>query len=126
MKYCFRYVGYYVYKDLIFWFSFSRKYCFIYAKAFIGGKTVAKDPAFGLEKPFWKSTLINSLVADAAVGIIAQEVAGDVRMKNIRADKAECGITIKSTGRVRRLTNQVYLDKRTLSMERYSGRRNSS
>ncbi|KAL4376578.1 hypothetical protein GQ457_02G032620 [Hibiscus cannabinus] len=43
-----------------------------------------------------KLTLIDSLVA-AAVGIIAQEVAGDVRMTNIRADEAERGITIKST-----------------------------
>ena len=34
----------------------------------------------------------------AAACIIAQEVAGDVRMTNTRADEAERGITIKSTG----------------------------
>ncbi|KAL4379572.1 hypothetical protein GQ457_02G032090 [Hibiscus cannabinus] len=49
-----------------------------------------------LQGSLGKSTLIDSLVA-AAVGIIAQEVAGDVRMTNIRADEAERGITIKST-----------------------------
>ncbi|XP_056695244.1 translation factor GUF1, mitochondrial-like [Spinacia oleracea] len=43
-----------------------------------------------------KSTLTDSLVA--AVGIISQETAGDVRMTDIRADEAERGITIKSTG----------------------------
>ncbi|KAG0546767.1 LOW QUALITY PROTEIN: hypothetical protein BDA96_01G022300 [Sorghum bicolor] len=43
-----------------------------------------------------KSTLTDSLVA--AAGIIAQEVAGDVRMTDTRADEAERGITIKSTG----------------------------
>ncbi|XP_056689266.1 elongation factor 2-like [Spinacia oleracea] len=43
-----------------------------------------------------KSTLIDSLVA--AAGIIAQETVGDVRMTDIRADEAERGITIKSTG----------------------------
>jgi hypothetical protein len=42
-----------------------------------------------------KSTLTDSLVA--AAGIIAQEVAGDVRMTDTRADEAERGITIKST-----------------------------
>ena len=42
-----------------------------------------------------KSTLTDSLVA--AAGIIAQEVAGDVRMTATRADEAERGITIKST-----------------------------
>lgn len=40
-----------------------------------------------------KSTLTDSLVA--AAGIIAQEVAGDVRMTDTRADEAERGITIK-------------------------------
>ncbi|KAH9288388.1 hypothetical protein KI387_032505 [Taxus chinensis] len=43
-----------------------------------------------------KSTLTDSLVA--AAGIIAQEVAGDVRMTDTRVDEAERGITIKSTG----------------------------
>ncbi|KAH9723994.1 Tr-type G domain-containing protein [Citrus sinensis] len=43
-----------------------------------------------------KSTLTDSLVA--AAGIIAQEVAGDVRMTDTRQDEAERGITIKSTG----------------------------
>ncbi|GJW22783.1 elongation factor 2-like protein [Tanacetum coccineum] len=43
-----------------------------------------------------KSTLTDSLVAVA--GIITQEVAGDVRMTDTRADEAERGITIKSTG----------------------------
>ncbi|KAH7844539.1 hypothetical protein Vadar_029122 [Vaccinium darrowii] len=43
-----------------------------------------------------KSTLTNSLVA--ALGIIAQEVAGDIRMTDTQADEAERCITIKSTG----------------------------
>ncbi|PQP97446.1 hypothetical protein Pyn_30899 [Prunus yedoensis var. nudiflora] len=43
-----------------------------------------------------KSTLTDSLVA--AAGIIAQEVAGGVQMTDTRADGAERGITIKSTG----------------------------
>jgi elongation factor 2 len=43
-----------------------------------------------------KTTLTDSLVA--AAGIIAQEVAGDVCMTDTRADEAEHGITIKSTG----------------------------
>ena len=43
-----------------------------------------------------KSTLTDSLVA--AAGIIAQEVASDVRMTDTRADEAERGITIKCTG----------------------------
>lgn len=43
-----------------------------------------------------KSTLTDSLVA--AAGIIAQETAGDVRLTDTRADEAERGITIKSTG----------------------------
>ncbi|KAI3838156.1 hypothetical protein MKW92_012653, partial [Papaver armeniacum] len=34
----------------------------------------------------------------AVVGIISQETAGDVRITDIRADEAECGITIISTG----------------------------
>merc|ERR1712166_557473 len=43
-----------------------------------------------------KSTLTDSLVAKA--GIIAGEKAGDVRHTDTRADEAERGITIKSTG----------------------------
>ncbi|GKC30386.1 elongation factor 2 [Tanacetum coccineum] len=43
-----------------------------------------------------KSTLTDSLVA--AAGIIAQETAGDVRMTDTRADEAEDGYSIKSTG----------------------------
>jgi elongation factor 2 len=43
-----------------------------------------------------KSTLTDSLVA--AAGIVAQDVAGDVPMTDARADEAERGITIKSTG----------------------------
>jgi elongation factor 2 len=43
-----------------------------------------------------KSTLTDSLVA--AAGIIAMESAGDVRLTDTRADEAERGITIKSTG----------------------------
>lgn len=43
-----------------------------------------------------KSTLTDSLVA--AAGIIAMEQAGDVRLTDTRADEAERGITIKSTG----------------------------
>jgi len=43
-----------------------------------------------------KSTLTDSLVA--AAGIIAMENAGDVRLTDTRADEAERGITIKSTG----------------------------
>ncbi|KAL4379414.1 hypothetical protein GQ457_02G031930 [Hibiscus cannabinus] len=44
-----------------------------------------------------KSSLIDSLAIVAAVGIIAQEIIGDVRMTNTSADKDERGITIKST-----------------------------
>merc|ERR1712166_1017496 len=43
-----------------------------------------------------KSTLTDSLIAKA--GIIAGEKAGDVRHTDTRADEAERGITIKSTG----------------------------
>ncbi|KAI3892024.1 hypothetical protein MKX03_030858, partial [Papaver bracteatum] len=43
-----------------------------------------------------KSTLTDSLVA--AAGIIAQEATGDVQMTDTRADEAERGYTIKSTG----------------------------
>ena len=43
-----------------------------------------------------KSTLTDSLVAKA--GIIAKKNAGEVRYTDTRADEAERGITIKSTG----------------------------
>jgi len=43
-----------------------------------------------------KSTLTDSLVAKA--GIIAQKHAGETRYTDTRADEAERGITIKSTG----------------------------
>ena len=43
-----------------------------------------------------KSTLTDSLVAKA--GIIAAAKAGEVRYTDTRADEAERGITIKSTG----------------------------
>ncbi len=43
-----------------------------------------------------KSTLTDSLVA--AAGIIAQEMAVNVRLMDTRSDEAERGITIKSTG----------------------------
>jgi elongation factor 2 len=43
-----------------------------------------------------KSTLTDSLVA--AAGIISMASAGDARLTDTRADEAERGITIKSTG----------------------------
>ena len=43
-----------------------------------------------------KSTLTDSLVAKA--GIIAKKHAGEMRYTDTRADEAERGITIKSTG----------------------------
>ena len=43
-----------------------------------------------------KSTLTDSLVA--AAGIISMASAGDQRLTDTRADEAERGITIKSTG----------------------------
>ena len=43
-----------------------------------------------------KSTLTDSLVAKA--GIIAKKHAGEMRYPDTRADAAERGITIKSTG----------------------------
>ncbi|KAL3583912.1 hypothetical protein D5086_014973 [Populus alba] len=62
-----------------------------------------------------KSTLTDSLVA--AAGIIAQEVAGDVRMTDTRADEAERGITIKSTG------ISLYYEMSDESLKRYKGER---
>ncbi|KAB2601929.1 elongation factor 2 [Pyrus ussuriensis x Pyrus communis] len=65
-----------------------------------------------------KSTLTDSLVA--AAGIIAQEVAGDVRMTDTRADEAERGITIKSTG------ISLYYEMTDESLQRYKGERNGN
>ncbi|KAK8500725.1 hypothetical protein V6N12_031385 [Hibiscus sabdariffa] len=62
-----------------------------------------------------KSTLTDSLVA--AAGIIAQEVAGDVRMTDTRADEAERGITIKSTG------ISLYYQMSDDSLKNYKGER---
>ncbi|KAF5730822.1 hypothetical protein HS088_TW19G00422 [Tripterygium wilfordii] len=62
-----------------------------------------------------KSTLTDSLVA--AAGIIAQEVAGDVRMTDTRADEAERGITIKSTG------ISLYYEMSDDSLKSYKGER---
>ncbi|KAL0407084.1 UNVERIFIED_CONTAM: Elongation factor 2 [Sesamum latifolium] len=62
-----------------------------------------------------KSTLTDSLVA--AAGIIAQEVAGDVRMTDTRADEAERGITIKSTG------ISLYYEMSDDSLKNYKGER---
>nr|DAD34517.1 TPA_asm: hypothetical protein HUJ06_005157 [Nelumbo nucifera] len=63
----------------------------------------------------WKSTLTDSLVA--AAGIIAQEVAGDVRMTDTRQDEAERGITIKSTG------ISLYYEMTDESLKNYKGER---
>ncbi|KAK9988083.1 hypothetical protein SO802_028322 [Lithocarpus litseifolius] len=65
-----------------------------------------------------KSTLIDSLVA--AAGIIAQEVAGDVRMTDTRADEAERGITTKSTG------ISLYYEMSDESLKSYKGERNGN
>ncbi|PQQ14487.1 hypothetical protein Pyn_26519 [Prunus yedoensis var. nudiflora] len=65
-----------------------------------------------------KSTLTDSLVA--AAGIIAQEVAGDVRMTDTRADEAERGITIKSTG------ISLYYEMTDESLKSYKGERNGN
>ncbi|KAK4787490.1 hypothetical protein SAY86_011323 [Trapa natans] len=65
-----------------------------------------------------KSTLTDSLVA--AAGIIAQEVAGDVRMTDTRADEAERGITIKSTG------ISLYYAMSDESLKNYKGERNGN
>ncbi|XP_044491374.1 elongation factor 2 [Mangifera indica] len=62
-----------------------------------------------------KSTLTDSLVA--AAGIIAQEVAGDVRMTDTRADEAERGITIKSTG------ISLYYEMTNEALKNYKGER---
>ncbi|KAI9116400.1 hypothetical protein K1719_012567 [Acacia pycnantha] len=65
-----------------------------------------------------KSTLTDSLVA--AAGIIAQESAGDVRMTDTRADEAERGITIKSTG------ISLYYEMSDDSLKAYMGERNGN
>ncbi|GJV42161.1 elongation factor 2 [Tanacetum coccineum] len=65
-----------------------------------------------------KSTLTDSLVA--AAGIIAQEVAGDVRMTDTRADEAERGITIKSTG------ISLYYEMTDEALEGFKGERNGN
>lgn len=62
-----------------------------------------------------KSTLTDSLVA--AADIIAQEVAGDVRMTDTRADEAKRGITIKSTG------ISLYYQISDESLKNYKGER---
>ncbi|KAJ0715879.1 putative protein-synthesizing GTPase [Helianthus annuus] len=65
-----------------------------------------------------KSTLTDSLVA--AAGIIAQEVAGDVRMTDTRADEAERGITIKSTG------ISLYYEMTDEALKSFKGERNGN
>ncbi|CAH1450836.1 unnamed protein product [Lactuca virosa] len=65
-----------------------------------------------------KSTLTDSLVA--AAGIIAQEVAGDVRMTDTRADEAERGITIKSTG------ISLYYEMTDAALKSFKGERNGN
>ncbi|KAD5318036.1 hypothetical protein E3N88_17982 [Mikania micrantha] len=65
-----------------------------------------------------KSTLTDSLVA--AAGIIAQEVAGDVRMTDTRADEAERGITIKSTG------ISLYYEMADEALKSFKGERNGN
>ncbi|GJN17721.1 hypothetical protein PR202_gb04814 [Eleusine coracana subsp. coracana] len=72
----------------------------------IGNMSVAAHVDHG------KSTLTDSLVA--AAGIIAQDVAGDVRMTDTRADEAERGITIKSTDALLGDV-QVYPEKGTVA-----------
>uniref|UniRef100_A0A0D9V543 Tr-type G domain-containing protein n=1 Tax=Leersia perrieri TaxID=77586 RepID=A0A0D9V543_9ORYZ len=62
-----------------------------------------------------KSTLTDSLVA--AAGIISQDVAGDVRMTDTRADEAERGITIKSTG------ISLHYEMTDESLKRFKGKR---
>ncbi|KAL6011068.1 pre-tRNA nuclear export protein [Asimina triloba] len=65
-----------------------------------------------------KSTLTDSLVA--AAGIIAQEVAGDVRMTNSRQDEAQRGITIKSTG------ISLYYEMTDDDLKNYEGERSGN
>eukprot|EP00892_Ulva_mutabilis_P001511 jgi/Ulvmu1/11360/UM075_0020.1 len=65
-----------------------------------------------------KSTLTDSLVA--AAGIIAIENAGDVRLTDTRADEAERGITIKSTG------ISLYYEMTEESLDRFKGERDGN
>eukprot|EP00246_Nothoceros_aenigmaticus_P000339 TRINITY_DN104_c0_g1_i5.p1 TRINITY_DN104_c0_g1~~TRINITY_DN104_c0_g1_i5.p1 ORF type:complete len:844 (-),score=211.68 TRINITY_DN104_c0_g1_i5:290-2821(-) len=65
-----------------------------------------------------KSTLTDSLVA--AAGIIAQETAGDVRLTDTRADEAERGITIKSTG------ISLFYEMSPFSLKDYTGERDGN
>lgn len=65
-----------------------------------------------------KSTLTDSLVA--AAGIIAQDVAGDVRMTDTRADEAERGITIKSTG------ISLYYEMTDAALRSFEGKRDGN
>ncbi|KAG6550582.1 hypothetical protein Mapa_007835 [Marchantia paleacea] len=65
-----------------------------------------------------KSTLTDSLVA--AAGIIAQADAGDVRLTDTRADEAERGITIKSTG------ISLYYEMSDLSLKDFKGEKDGS
>eukprot|EP00244_Chara_vulgaris_P012570 TRINITY_DN66_c0_g1_i1.p1 TRINITY_DN66_c0_g1~~TRINITY_DN66_c0_g1_i1.p1 ORF type:complete len:844 (+),score=193.95 TRINITY_DN66_c0_g1_i1:281-2812(+) len=65
-----------------------------------------------------KSTLTDSLVA--AAGIIAAESAGDVRLTDTRADEAERGITIKSTG------ISLYYEMTDESLKAYTGQRDGN
>lgn len=65
-----------------------------------------------------KSTLTDSLVA--AVGIIAQDVAGDVRMTDTLADEAERGIAMKSTG------ISLYYEMSDESLKDYNGERDGN
>ncbi len=62
--------------------------------------------------------MTDSLVA--AAGIIAQEVAGDVRLTDTRADEAERGITIKSTG------ISLYYDMSDASLKDYHGEKDGN
>ncbi|KAK3161897.1 hypothetical protein QOZ80_1BG0082840 [Eleusine coracana subsp. coracana] len=78
----------------------------------IGNMSVAAHVDHG------KSTLTDSLVA--AAGIIAQDVAGDVRMTDTRADEAERGITIKSTG------ISLYYEMSDDSLKSYKGERDGN
>ncbi|GBG71328.1 hypothetical protein CBR_g8750 [Chara braunii] len=65
-----------------------------------------------------KSTLTDSLVA--AAGIIAAESAGDVRLTDTRADEAERGITIKSTG------ISLYYEMADEALKAYTGQRDGN
>ncbi|TVU23295.1 hypothetical protein EJB05_25651, partial [Eragrostis curvula] len=72
------------------------------------------NPCFGNGNGLLKSSLV------AAAGIIAQEVAGDARMTDTRADEAEHGITIKSTG------ISLYYEMTDESLKNYKGERDGN